>query len=145
MLPKYPGLLVLAAILIAGCISEPSTESAKLPQPVNVVLQPTAGDSSQIAAADALGRIGQPAVPALADSLADTDPFVRLQACHALAYMGAQAKDAVPALTRTLNDSETAVREAAAEALGQIGLPSTPAVPALMQMLRGKSTSAAQP
>ncbi len=145
MLPKYPGLLALAAILIAGCNSQTSTDRAKLPQPVNVVLQPTAGDSSQIAAADALGRIGQPAVPALSDSLADTDPFVRLQACRALAYMGAQAKDAVPALTHTLNDSETAVREAAAEALGQIGLPSTPAVPALMQMLRGKSTTATQP
>jgi HEAT repeat protein len=135
MHPKYSGLLALIAILIAGCNSEPSTDSAKLPQPVNVVLQPAAGNPTQIAAADALGRIGQTAVPALSESLTDPDPFIRLQTCNALAYMGAQAKDAVPAL----------IREGAAGALGQIGAPATPAVPALMQMLRGKSTPATQP
>ncbi len=121
MQAKYLGLSALAVFLIAGCNSEPSMDSAKLPQPVNLVLQPTAGDTLQIAAADALGAFGQPAVPALAESLSDPDSFVRLQSCHALAYMGAQAKDAVPALIRALNDPETAVREAAAGALGQIG------------------------
>jgi HEAT repeat protein len=145
MQAKYLGLLTLAAFLIAGCNSEPSMDFAKLPQPVNLVLQPTAGNSTQIAAADALGRIGQPAVPALAESLADPDPFIRLQSCNALAYMGAQAKDAVAALIRALNDPETAVREAAAGALGQIGAPANPAVPALIQMLHGKSAATVQP
>jgi HEAT repeat protein len=136
---KIVGILMFAALAIAGCNGEPSMETSKLQQPVNVLLQPTAGDSSQIAAADALGRIGQPAVAALSDSLTDADPMVRLQSCRALAYMGAQAKDAVPALIRSLNDSNEAVREGAAAALGQIGQPASPAVPALMQMLRGSS------
>jgi hypothetical protein len=132
---KIVGILMFAALSVAGCNSEPSMDKSKLPQPVNVVLPSTAGDSTQIAAADALGRIGQPAVAALSESLADADPIVRLQSCRALAYMGAQAKDAVPALIRTLNDPEVVVREEAADALGQIGQQATPAVPALMQML----------
>src|SRR5262249_14876800 len=127
-----------------GCNGGPSSmDTSKLPQPVNATLQPASADSSQIAAADALGRIGQTAVPSLSDSLADPDPMVRLQSCRALAYMGAQAKDAVPALIRSLNDSEIAIREGAADALGQIGQPATPAIPALMQMLRGRSPAAA--
>ncbi|HTQ38578.1 MAG TPA: HEAT repeat domain-containing protein [Pirellulales bacterium] len=132
-------LIIVAGILICvGCNSEPSTDTSKLPQPVNVTVQPTDGQPAQIAAADALGRIGQPAAQALSESLADADPIVRLQSCRALAYMGAQAKDAVPALVRALSDPEQAVREEAAAALGQVGQPAAPAVPALMQMLRGK-------
>jgi HEAT repeat protein len=138
MRARIAGTLLLGALAIAGCNSEPSTDTSKLPQPVNIALQSTAGDSSQIAAADALGRIGQPAVAALSESLGDADPLVRLQSCRALAYMGAQAKEAVPALIRTLSDSEEGVREAAAAALGQIGQPASPAIPPLMQMLRGQ-------
>jgi hypothetical protein len=135
MRAKIADILVLGALALAGCNGQPSMDTQKLPPPVNAVFQPTAGESSQIAAADALGRIGQPAVAALSESLTDVNPVVRLQSCRALAYMGAQAKDAVLPLIQTLNDPEEAVREGAAEALGQIGQPAAPAVPALMQML----------
>jgi len=145
MRTQLAGILAVGTLTILGCNSEPSMDTSKLPQPVNTVLQPTAADTSQVAAADALGRIGQPAVPALSESLTDPDPIVRLQSCRALAYMGAQAKDAVPALTRALSDPETAVREGAADALGQIGPPANSAVPALMHMLRGKSPLTNQP
>jgi HEAT repeat protein len=142
MRSKIIAFLLLSSEVLAGCNSEPSTDTAKLPQPVNVVLQTNAADNSQTAAADALGRIGEPAVPALSDALRDPDPIMRLQSCRALAYMGAQAKDAVPALIQALNDSEGGVREAAADALGQIGQPAAPAVPPLMQMLRGPKAPA---
>jgi hypothetical protein len=142
---KIIPLLLLGSAVLAGCNSEPSTDTSKLPQPVNVVLQTSAADNSQTAAADALGRIGQPAVPSLSDALSDPDPVVRLQSCRALAYMGAQAKDAVPALIQALNDSEGGVREAAADALGQIGQPAAPAVPPLMQMLRGPKAAPSHP
>jgi HEAT repeat protein len=124
--------------VLAGCNSEPSMDTTKLPPAVNMTVQTTDAHPAQTAAANALGQIGEPAVPALSESLSDADPIVRLQSCRALAYMGIQAKDAVPALIRALSDPEQGVREAAAAALGQVGTPAAPAVPALMQMLHGK-------
>ena len=123
-------------LLAAGCNGAPTMDSGKLSAPVNAAMPSTTGDSGQIAAADALGRIGQPAVAALTSVLSDPDPVVRLQACRALAYMGSQAKDAVPYLTQALGDQNETVREQAAVALGQIGAPAAPAVPVLMLMLR---------
>jgi hypothetical protein len=133
--------LLITLLLLAGCNNETTIDTSHLPPPVNVVLQPNMSSTSQIAAADALGRIGMPAVAPLAGAVSDPDANVRLQSCRALAYMGAQAKDAVPALTQALNDPEQAVREDAAAALGQIGQAAAPAVPALMQMLHGKTVS----
>jgi hypothetical protein len=135
---------VVGLLAVAGCNAQPSMDTSKLPQAVNVTVEPTDGHPGQIAAADALGRIGQPAVIMLSQSLSDPDPIVRLQSCRALAYMGAQAKDAVQPLTLALNDPEEAVREGAAAALGQIGAAAAPAVPALMQMMRGKSVVGGQ-
>jgi HEAT repeat protein len=140
------GGLLIAMLLLAGCNNETTIDTSNLPQPVNVVLQPTSsGSTLQTAAADALGRIGFPAVPQLSASVSDPDPIVRLQSCRALAYMGAQAKDAVPALVQALNDPEQAVREAAAAALGQVGQAAAPAVPALMQMLHGGNAAETTP
>ncbi|HZZ29108.1 MAG TPA: HEAT repeat domain-containing protein [Pirellulales bacterium] len=140
MLQNRVSILIACGILaFAGCNNEPSMDNSKLPLAVNVTVQPTDAHPPQVAAADALGRIGEPAVAALSDALTDGNPIVRLQSCRALAYMGIQAKDAVPALIRTLNDPEEGVREAAAEALGQVGLPAAPAVPTLIQMLRAKT------
>jgi HEAT repeats len=130
-------VLGCSVAILSGCNGEPSMDTAKLPPPVNVQLATTTVDNSQAAASNALGRIGEPAVEALIQSLADPDPAVRLQTCHALAYMGLQARNAVPALTHALGDPEEGIRQAAAAALGQIGAPAAPAIPALMQMLRG--------
>jgi HEAT repeat protein len=132
-------LLSTGMLLAAGCSGPPTMDSGKLSTPVNAAMPSTSGDSGQIAASDALGRIGQPAVAALSSVLSDPDPVVRLQACRALAYMGPQAKDAVPYLTQSLGDQNETVRDQAAVALGQIGAPAAPAVPVLMQMLRASS------
>src|SRR5947207_288935 len=69
-----------AILLTSGCNGAPSVETGKLPQPVNVAMPTTTGDNSQLVAADALGRIGQPAVASLTSVLSDPDPVVRLQA-----------------------------------------------------------------
>jgi hypothetical protein len=127
------GLLTLG---LAGCGNEPTMETMKLTPPVNVGMQATTGEPSQLAAADALGRIGQPAVPALTEALMDGSPVVRFQAARALAFMGAQASSAVPALMQALNDQDSSVRQQSALALGQVGPPAAPAVPQLLQMLK---------
>src|SRR5262245_31191796 len=133
------GAVVSGLITLSGCNGGSSLDISKLPPPVNVALPTTAGEATQIAAADALGRIGQPAVPALSDALSDPDAVVRLQACRALAYMGARASAAVPELVKRLYvDPEEAVRTQAANALGQIGDEAKPAVPSLMEMLKGR-------
>jgi HEAT repeat protein len=128
-----------AALLLSGCNAEPSMDYASLPKPANEpTVSVTAAANPQQVISDALGQIGEPAVPALSMALTDTDPLVRVEACRALAYMGAKAKAAVPQLTQALNDSQSAVQLEAAKALGQIGEPSAPAVPKLMEMLRQK-------
>ncbi len=134
----FVSLVGIGLCSICGCNGTASIDTTKLPPPVNAAETNIPAVSTQIAAAEALGRIGQPAVPALAEALMDADPAVRLQACRALAYMGAKAANAVPALERELKDPEIVVREQAALALGEIGAAAEPAVPALMQMLRSK-------
>jgi hypothetical protein len=91
--------------------------------------------TEQQAAADALGRIGPPAVPPLVAALESSDPQTRLRAAEVLARMGSDAKDAVPALTRLLDDPDEEIRKAATRALGQIGPAAEEAVPALVRAL----------
>jgi HEAT repeat protein len=88
------------------------------------------------AAAEALGRIGAPAVAALVRALGDAagdgrGEFRQMWAARALGAVGPAAAPAVAALVRALDSEYAFVREAAAEALGRIG-PAAPAVvPAL--------------
>jgi hypothetical protein len=137
---KIFALAACGLLLLASCNGgEIPVDTAKLEAPVNMdSISVVRQDPQQAAASDALGRIGVPAVPDLSLALSDPDPAVRMDACRALAYMGAKAKDAVPPLTQTLNDPEQSVRTEAAHALGAIGEPANPAIPELMQMLRGK-------
>ena len=95
-------------------------------------------------AADALARIGPPAVPALVDALHDPDADTRAQAARALARMGRVARDALPALVEALNDPDPRVRHHAARALGQMGPDAAPAIPALVRVLhQGDADSSA--
>ncbi|HEY2760874.1 MAG TPA: HEAT repeat domain-containing protein [Pirellulales bacterium] len=130
----------LACLLIAvvGCSGESNIDLVKENPPVNGAVQVAPSAPTQIAAADALGRIGQPAVPALIETLSDANPEVRLQACRALTYMGVKGVNAVPALMQRINDQSEveAVRIQAANALGQIGDAAQPAVGPLLQMMR---------
>jgi HEAT repeat protein len=97
-------------------------------------------------AADALARIGDPAVPALIETLHDPDHSIRAHAARALARMGPKAAPAVPDLIVALNDPEKEVRQGAARALGQIGPDAEEAVTALVKALkdpRNKSVTGA--
>lgn len=93
-------------------------------------------------AVDALGRIGEGAVPTLISALSNSDPRVRAEAARALARMGAEGKDAVPTLTARLNDPDEDVRQAAARALGQMGSAAAPAVPALVSLIESPDSKA---
>jgi HEAT repeat protein len=89
-------------------------------------------------ASDALGRIGEAAVPALIEALSHPDPEVREQAARALALIGPKSTAAVPELVRLLDDESEPVRRQAARALGQIGPAAKSAIPALIKQLERK-------
>jgi HEAT repeat protein len=101
------------------------------PQPLKPLTQWT----EQEVAADALGRIGAAAVPALVQALQSPDANVRLKAVEVLGRMGAEATDAVPQLIKLLDDPDPAVRKAAARTLGLVGPAAKDAVPALIRAL----------
>lgn len=86
---------------------------------------------------DALGRIGDPAVPALISALHDLkDRALRVAAARALARIGPPAQEAVPDLITALEDDDEDLRKAAVHALGQIGNAASAAVPKLMDELK---------
>jgi HEAT repeat protein len=91
--------------------------------------------SVQETVADALGRIGPDAVPALIKALSHPDVEVRVEAAHSLALIGARAQAAVPELARLLSDEHEEVRRGAARALGQIGPAASSAIPALLRLM----------
>jgi HEAT repeat protein len=69
-----------------------------------------------------MGRKARKAVPALIETLRDTDKNVRKAAALALADIRPDAREAVSALCEVvLNDDEAAVRRRAAVSLGEIG------------------------
>ena len=87
-------------------------------------------------AADALARIGEPAIPQLTGLLDDPNPTVRMHAARALGRMGSQAQPAVPRLVAALEDPEPDVQRAAARALGHMGPAAKDAVPALIRVIK---------
>lgn len=93
--------------------------------------------SEEDLAAEALSRIGPPAVPMLVEALGSPDLSVRKRALEVLLRMGPDAKQAVPALVALLEDDDEELRKGAAVALGRIGPDSAPAVPALMKTMLG--------
>lgn len=103
--------------------------------PASLEVVVPAPKSEQQLAADALTRIGPPAVPMLVEALRGTDDEVRRQACQVLMRMGPDAKEAVPELVNLLDDQDEDLRRMAATALGRIGPDAGEAVPALMRRL----------
>ncbi|HEX7896905.1 MAG TPA: HEAT repeat domain-containing protein [Planctomycetota bacterium] len=85
-------------------------------------------------AAEVLGDLGAPGVPALIDALKDADAGVRWSAAESLGRIGVAAKAAVPALTAALDDKE--VRSIAADALAAMGPEAKPAIPGLVKIIR---------
>jgi hypothetical protein len=72
-------------------------------------------------------------VPALIESLKDSDPEVRQAAAATLAHVG---REAVAPLVEVLKDKDRQIRANAAYVLGQIGTPAQEAVPALTKVLK---------
>jgi HEAT repeat protein len=87
-------------------------------------------------ASEALGRMGEPAVPALTKALRDEDAEIRKNAAWALFRMGPKAKGAVPALIAKSKDAQVDVRRFAIGALAKIGPAAREAVPALIERLK---------
>jgi HEAT repeat protein len=114
-------------IVVRAAFDQPIVE----PEPI----KPLAAWTEQEAAAEALGRIGAAAVPALVETLQSPHAAVRLKGVEVLGRMGADAKDAVPQLVKLLDDPDWEVRKAAARTLGRIGPAAQEAVPALMKSL----------
>jgi len=84
----------------------------------------------------ALRKIGEPAVPAVAQTLSDRNMEVRRRAIGTLLGMGAKAGAAVPAVVQALEDRESSIRQMAALTLGQIGSAAGEVVTALAKALR---------
>jgi hypothetical protein len=103
--------------------------------PAQYSLKPLEQWTEQEAVAEALGRIGPPAIPQLIASLQSADPEVRLISAQVLARMGSDAKEAVPHLIPLLKDPDERIRKAAARTLGRIGPEAAAAVPELMEAL----------
>ncbi|HAJ61412.1 MAG TPA: PBS lyase [Cyanobacteria bacterium UBA8543] len=87
-------------------------------------------------AADAVVKIGSPAVPFLIEALKTDSKQVRWRAASALAEIGAEASSAVPSLMVMLHDEDEYIRRIAAYALGKIGPQASSAVPNLIEALQ---------
>lgn len=117
------------------------TPSVAAPPPTKWLFGKPVGEwNMSEAAADALRRIGQPAVRPLISYLSDPDRAMRLQAAQILSGIGPEAAEAVPALRQCLQDPDPEVRKWAARALGQIGPAAASAVPELMEAVRPGKT-----
>jgi hypothetical protein len=126
--------------------TQPSNVTDGSPRPQGVVIKAHPEWDLDEAAADALGRIGAPAVPKLIDALRKNNgPDERVRAARVLARIGPEAVDAVPMLTTALSDEDPHVQKAAARALGQIGPAAAEAVPALMELLNTEPVEPASP
>jgi HEAT repeat protein len=84
-------------------------------------------------AAEALGKMGPEAVPALTKALQHNQYFVRRIAARALGEAGGAG--AVPALIKALQDTDRSVRVISVKSLGRIGSDAEEAIPALTRAL----------
>jgi HEAT repeat protein len=127
----------MARPVLPATTAQPATAGSASPR-VTVQYQspslerPLSDVPDQELAAEALARIGSPAVPSLVQALTHRDPLVRREATRVLMRMGPDAKTAAPELTRLLDDEDELVRKYAAKAIANIGPDAAVAVPALM-------------
>ena len=104
--------LLLAAVASFGTAEQPAgtppaEEPTYLAKPLSqwIVLAKDKDPAQRRKAAEAFGRIGAPAVPALKELLKDKDSGVRMAIVNALRYMSAEEPKATAAvLTKVLKD-----------------------------------------
>jgi hypothetical protein len=128
---KLKAAVVLVVTLLSGCKAQES------PANVGALIEDLKGaDLEKSGQANlALIRVGAPAVPAILELLATSDPRLRSLALSTLWGMGSKAEAAVPTLAATLVDPDPEMRNGAAMALANMGATAAPAVPALITAL----------
>jgi HEAT repeat protein len=110
---------------------------AAVPALIEVLQRRKAVPGVREEAAEALGRIGEPAadiVPALIAALKDDNAVVRQQAAQALGWIGPPARAATPALLAALKDDKEKVAAMACWSLGRLGGEGVPL--ALLEVLQ---------
>ncbi len=99
-------------------------------------------DIYSVAATKILKKIGKIAIPLLLKILADEDKYIRMSAAEALGKIGPSAEPAIPELLETaLVDSESSVRVFAAKALEKIGYATNQVVSHLVTALESNDNS----
>ena len=120
---------------------------AAVPALIRLVTRGTVAEVAE-RAAEALGRLGSVAVPAVIEMLHDADPEVRAKALGILGQMDAKAAVPISELVRCLRDRDADVRKAAAAALGPRATVAGPWPPSFRWSSRsgiGKGRSPTQP
>jgi HEAT repeat protein len=123
--------LVSVVLLAGGCRKSPEDRVPDLIADLRSTDTQVSGKAS-----GELIHLGEPAVPALAVALQDSEPRIRLAAASTLWGMGPRSRAAVPALGGALSDPQVDIRLAAAMALESAGAEAREAVPALAAALR---------
>ena len=75
---------------------------------------------ARVSAAEALGRLGPSAVPALVQALRNSDWLVRAKAAEGLGAIGSAAAPATTSLREKLQDGDAEVRRCAGVALSRV-------------------------
>ncbi len=114
-------LIPLILFILTGCYQDAPTPSAE--RTVGVLRDLVQDESPEIrrTAAEALGKIGDPAsITSILLLQDDPAPIVRAAEVQALGRVGSASNEVVAALARSLEDPVDAVRQAAAIAIGEI-------------------------
>ena len=135
-----PLLAVLLALALPACRKK---EAAPDPNRLLADLRsPDVQKSGQ--ARLELIRLGEPAVPALAEMLRSGTPAERTAAANTLWGMGVRARTAVPDLATALADPDPGLRVTAAMALENMGPAAEPAVASLTKAVRDRDARVRQ-
>ncbi|MBC7816629.1 MAG: HEAT repeat domain-containing protein, partial [Planctomycetaceae bacterium] len=138
-LPEVMRLISHESPVIRGyaaiAVGKIDTNGITVPILIDLLKDRVAQESVARAAANALGRIGSPAISQLRTALRDTDVNVRHYSLEALGAIKVKAKVAIPDIIPLLHDTDSRVSESAATALGAIGDDDPTAVAALIDTI----------
>ena len=125
---QSPASLPAAAVAAPQGATQASAEPQYSGKPLSYWKVQAKAHNPQVCAdaAEALGKMGPPALPTIMELARDKDAEVRCWAAVALGWMGPAAKDAIPTLTKMAKDSR--VRGDATLALSRVGPAAIPAL-----------------
>jgi HEAT repeat protein len=109
-----------------------------IPRVIEAVKSPHV--NTRYIAAAALSRLGpkaKAALPALNETLKDSDLWVRLYACWAiLAIAPAESKAVIPVLAKEIHNGEYWARRSSVQAVASVGRPASELIPAVTEKLK---------